>query len=232
MIMYGVKASVLIVDGTTSFRRLLRKLLSEEGFFVIEAANQIAGKVAIFSRYPDLMILDPHLPDGDGIDLLGEIREHSDIPVLILTEFDAEDYKVRAFDTGADDYIVKPFSGRELIARLRAQLRRRTSHVIAGQEIIEFGGIRVDTAQRAVTRQGELLHLTPLEYGLLTQLIRHPYRVFSHKELLNAVWGSTHDHDTHYLRVYMGNLRKKIELDPIKPKHLRTEVNVGYRFVP
>jgi two-component system, OmpR family, KDP operon response regulator KdpE len=211
VIMYGVKASVLIVDGTTSFRRLLRKLLSEEGFFVIEAANQIAGKVAIFSRYPDLMILDPHLPDGDGIDLLGEIREHSDIPVLILTEFDAEDYKVRAFDTGADDYIVKPFSGRELI---------------------EFGGIRVDTAQRAVTRQGELLHLTPLEYGLLTQLIRHPYRVFSHKELLNAVWGSTHDHDTHYLRVYMGNLRKKIELDPIKPKHLRTEVNVGYRFVP
>jgi two-component system KDP operon response regulator KdpE len=183
------------------------------------------------TRRPDLLVLDLGLPDGDGVVLIRELRTWSNVPVLVLSARATEHDKVEALDAGADDYLVKPFGARELLARVRAHLRRSIKGPPGGAAI-EFGDVKIDLARRIVERAGETVHVTPIEYRLLTRLAAHPHCVLTHRQLLNAVWGPNHSEDTHYLRVYMGQLRKKFERDPAQPRHLVTETGIGYRFVP
>jgi len=222
---------VLIVEDEAEIRRFVKLSLELEGFEVCEADTVQRGLIEAATRHPEMVVLDLGLPDGDGVDLIRDLRTWSDIPVLVLSARSAEQDKIGALDAGADDYLVKPFSAGELLARVRAHMRRRT-RTGTGNTVIEFGCIFVDLARRTVQRAGEPLHLTPIEYRLLTHLTAHPHCVFTHRQLLNAVWGSGHAQDTQYLRVYMGNLRKKIESDTSKPRHLLTETGIGYRFVP
>ena len=183
------------------------------------------------SAKPDMVVLDLGLPDGDGVDFIRDLRSWSDIPIIVLSARTSEVDKVAALDAGADDYLVKPFGTAELLARVRAQLRRHTRTPGAGQNIFEFGKVRIDFGRRIVEREGKPLHLTPIEYRLLSYLTSNPDSVLTHRQLLKNVWGSSHADDSHYVRIYMGQLRKKIEDDPSQPKHIVTEAGVGYRFI-
>jgi len=223
---------VLVVEDEAEIRRFVRLSLELEGFEVHEADGVKRGLIEAGTRRPDLVVLDLGLPDGDGVDLIRDLRTWSDVPVLVLSARTGEEDKIGALDAGADDYLVKPFSAGELLARVRAHLRRCTSGVTDGSTVIEFGDVKIDLTRRTVERAGESLHLTPIEYRLLTDLTAHPHCVRTHRQVLNAVWGSSHAEDTHYLRVYMGHLRRKIEVEPSQPRHLLTEAGVGYRFVP
>jgi len=176
-------------------------------------------------------VLDLGLPDGDGVELIRELRKWSAVPVIVLSARSAESDKIVALDAGADDYLVKPFGSGELMARVRAQLRRHSQQVSSGESQISFGDVQIDLAKRSVVRDQALLHLTPIEYKLLTHLASQPDRVITHQQLLKAVWGPGHAEDTHYVRVHMANLRKKVENNPSMPRHLITEAGVGYRFV-
>lgn len=213
-------------------RRFLRLTLQAEGYTVHEASTLVRGLIEAATRCPDLLVVDLGLPDGDGIDLIQELRQWSAAPVIILSARSNEDEKIRALDFGADDYLVKPFSTGELMARVRAQLRRGQKNAIDGSSMIRFGNITIDLARRIVSCYEKPLHLTPIEYKLLTYLASQPDRVVTHGQLLKSVWGPGHTEDTHYVRVHMGNLRKKIEINPSMPQHLLTETGVGYRFVP
>lgn len=224
-------ARILVVEDEAAIRRFVHHTLQREGFEVFEADNVERGLIEAASRRPDLLVLDLGLPDGDGVDLIRDLRTWSDIPVLVLSARCAEDDKVEALDAGADDFLVKPLGASELLARVRAHLRRRAGGV-RGSPAIEFDNVKIDMARRIVERMGETIHLTRIEYRLLTHLATHPHCVLTHRQLLNAVWGPYHSEDTHYLRVYMGQLRKKIEQDPAQPRHLLTETGIGYRFVP
>ena len=184
------------------------------------------------TRRPDLVVLDLGLPDGDGIDFIRGLRAWSQIPVIVLSARTMEADKIAALDAGADDYLVKPFGTGELLARVRAQLRRHPRANAEAPSVLEFGDVRIDLVHRGVERGGAALHLTPIEYRLLTHLAAHPNRVLTHPQLLKAVWGPSHSEDTHYVRIYMGHLRAKLEADPSQPQHLVTELGVGYRFVP
>ena len=178
-----------------------------------------------------LALLDLRLPDGDGIDLIRQMRQACDLrPVIVLTARDQVSDRVRGLQAGADDYLVKPFGSGELNARVRAQLRRHQQQTPGGAPQIAFGDVIIDLVQRKVERAGEVLHLTPIEYKLLTHLATQPDRVITHAQLLKAVWGPGHQDDMHYVRVHMANLRKKIEAQPSMPKHLVTETGVGYKF--
>ena len=222
---------VLIVEDEAAIRRFVRMALQSEGLEVHEAESLQRGIIEAGTRRPDLLVLDLGLPDGDGVDLIREVRTWSETPILVLSARTDEDDKVVALDSGADDYLVKPFGTPELLARVRAQLRRRVK--VAGEHsVLEFDDIRIDLARRAVERDGAPVHLTPLEYRLLIHLCAHPDRVLTHRQLLKAIWGPSHETDTQYLRVFMGGLRKKIEVNPSEPRHLVTETGVGYRFVP
>jgi len=224
---------VLVVEDEPEIRRFVGLSLRREGFEVFEADGVERGLIEAGTRRPELIVLDLGLPDGDGVDLIRELRGWSDMPVLVLSARTGEADKVEALDAGADDYLVKPFGAAELLARVRAHLRRRAAAgAPAGTSAIEFGDVRIDLGRRVVERAGENLHLTPIEYRLLTHLAGHPDCVLTHRQLLHAVWGPNHGEDTHYLRVYMGQLRKKIERDPAQPRHLVTETGIGYRFVP
>jgi len=223
---------VLVVEDEAEIRRFVRLSLETEGFDVYEADGVQRGLIEAGTRRPDLVVLDLGLPDGDGVDLIRDLRAWSDVPVLVLSARTTEEDKIGALDAGADDYLVKPFSAGELLARVRAHLRRRARGGADGSTLIEFGDVKIDLARRTVERAGQPLHLTPIEYRLLTHLTGHPHCVRTHRQLLNAVWGSSHSEDTQYLRVYMGQLRKKIEADPSQPRHLSTETGIGYRFVP
>jgi two-component system KDP operon response regulator KdpE len=225
-------ARVLVVEDEAEIRRFVRLALTMEGFEVHEADGLKRGLIEAATRRPDLVVLDLGLPDGDGVDLIRDLRTWSDVPVLVLSARSTEDDKIAALDAGADDYLVKPFGAGELLARVRAHLRRRAAGSTAGSSLLEFGDVKVDLARRAVERAGQPLHLTPIEYRLLTHLASHPQCVLTHRQVLAAVWGAGHQEDTHYLRVYMGQLRKKIESDPSQPRHLVTETGIGYRFVP
>jgi two-component system KDP operon response regulator KdpE len=196
------------------------------------------GLIEAGTRRPDLVVLDLGLPDGDGVDLIRDLRTWSAMPIIVLSARSAESSKIAALDAGADDYLVKPFGSGELTARVRAQLRRsqRSSNAEA-VPLIQFGNITVDLARRTVERRAgkqgsEALHLTPIEYKLLIHLASQPDRVITHQQLLKAVWGPGHAEDTHYVRVHMANLRKKVEDNASMPRHLRTEAGIGYRFVP
>ena len=225
-------ARILVVEDETEIRRFVCQSLERDGFDVYEADTLARASIEASSRRPELLVLDLGLPDGDGVDLIRQLRTWSDVPILILSARTDEHDKIEAPDAGADDYLIKPFSVGELLARVRAQLRRSSAGPRSNQAVVEFGSVRIDVARRSVERDGEAVRLTPIEYRLLTHLATHPHCVLTHRQLLHAVWGPNHSEDTHYLRVYMGQLRKKIEADPAQPAHLVTETGIGYRFVP
>ena len=240
--MTDLPTHILIVEDEADIRRFVRLTLETEGHTVHEAATLQRGLIEAGTRRPDLVVLDLGLPDGDGVDLIRDLRTWSAMPIIVLSARSAEASKIAALDAGADDYLVKPFGSGELMARVRAQLRR--SQRASGAEatpVIQFGPITVDLARRTVERRtqsngegdgSEALHLTPIEYKLLTYLASQPDRVITHAQLLKAVWGPGHAEDTHYVRVHMANLRKKVEDNASMPRHLRTEAGIGYRFVP
>ena len=223
---------ILIVEDEVEIRRFVRMSLATDGFEVLEADGFQRGLIEAGTRRPDLVVLDLGLPDGDGIEFIQDLRAWSDMPVLVLSARTTEQDKIRALDAGADDYLAKPFGAGELLARVRAQLRRRARAGADGNSAIEFGDVRIDLVQRSVEKAGKPVHLTPIQYRLLVHVVGHPNCVRTHRQLLHAVWGSSHGDDTPYLRVYMGQLRKKVENDPSQPRHLLTEAGVGYRFVP
>lgn len=222
---------VIVVEDEAKIRRFVRMSLESEGCQVFEADSVQRGLIETGTRKPDMVVLDLGLPDGDGMDLIRDLRTWSDIPVIVLSARTAEADKVKALDAGADDYLIKPFGAAELLARVRAQLRRRTRGAGFGKSVLTFGKIRVDFSRRVVERENEPLHLTPIEYRLLAYLTSNADSVLTHRQLLKNVWGPAHAEDSHYVRVYMAHLRKKIEDDPSQPKHLLTEAGVGYRFV-
>jgi len=223
---------VLVVEDEVEIRRFIRLSLQAEALDVSEADSVHRGLIEVGTRRPDLVVLDLGLPDGDGIDFIRGLRTWSEIPIIVLSARTMEADKIAALDAGADDYLVKPFGSGELLARVRAQLRRHPRANADVQSVLEFGDVRIDLVRRTVERGGAALHLTPIEYRLLTHLASHPDRVLTHPQLLRAVWGPSHSEDTHYVRIYMGHLRAKLEADPSQPQHLITELGVGYRFVP
>jgi two-component system KDP operon response regulator KdpE len=220
---------VVIVEDEPQIRRFLRTALEAEGCTVFEAATAERGLIEAGTRKPDLVVLDLGLPDRDGVDVVRDIRSWSTVPILILSARTDERDKVAALDAGADDYLTKPFGVAELQARVRALLRRTARQ--AQEPVVSFGEVEVDLARRVVLRAGAEVHLTPIEYRLLTQLIANAGRVMTHRQLLREVWGPGHAEDTHYLRVYMTGLRRKLEADPTMPRHIRTESGVGYRLL-
>lgn len=230
--MNTVPAKVLVIEDEKQIRRFVRMALEEDACSVTEAESVREGLLEAGSRKPDLLILDLGLPDGNGIDLIKDLRGWSDVPVLILSARTQENDKIDALDAGADDYLTKPFSVGELRARVRALLRRRSRSGDAASPIIEFGDVSVDLSRRVVTRHGEAVHLTPIEYRLLATLLGHPGKVLTQRNLLREIWGPSYIESSHYLRVYVGHLRSKLEDDPTQPKHLLTETGVGYRFQP
>lgn len=225
-------AKVLVIEDEKQIRRFVRVALKEEGCQVAEAETMAQGLLEAGARQPDLLILDLGLPDGNGIDLIRNLRGWSDTPVLILSARSQEHDKIDALDAGADDYLTKPFSVGELRARVRALLRRRSRNAESASPIVEFGQVLVDFSRRLVTRNGEAVHLTPIEYRLLTVLAGHPGKVLTQRNLLREIWGPSYIESSHYLRVYVGHLRQKLEDDPTQPKHFLTETGVGYRFQP
>ncbi len=225
-----LRARILVVEDEPDIRRFVRLALQSEDHEVFEAPTLQRGLIEAGSRRPELAIVDLGLPDGDGVDLIRDLRTWSTAPVIVLSARSGEADKVAALDAGADDYLVKPFGAAELLARVRAQLRRQALGQGASEPVLRFGAVSVDFARRVVERDGEPLHLTPIEYRLLTHLASQPDRVVTHQQLLKAVWGPGHAQDTHYVRVHMANLRKKVEVDPSMPAHLLTEAGIGYRF--
>jgi two-component system KDP operon response regulator KdpE len=228
--MTELRPHVILIEDEATIRRFVRLALEAEGCEVFEAATLQRGLIEAGTRRPDLVVLDLGLPDGDGVDFIRELRAWSAIPVIVLSARTEEAEKVRALDAGADDYLTKPFGTAELAARVRAHLRRRGTNTNPST-VVSFGGVKVDLAKRTVEKDGAPLHLTPIEYRLLTSLLASPGCVLTHRQLLKAVWGPSHAEDAHYVRVYMGQLRKKIEADPARPQHILTEAGVGYRFV-
>lgn len=213
-------------------RRFVRMALEDAGHEVFEADSVRRGLIEASSRRPDLVVLDLGLPDGDGVDLICDLRGWSNMPVIVLSARSSETDKIAALDAGADDYLVKPFGAGELIARVRAQLRRYSRQTPAGESQIRFGDICIDLPSRVIKRNHQLIHLTPIEYRLLTFLVSQPNRVVTHRQLLNAIWGPGHTEDIHYVRVHMANLRKKIEENASMPRYLVTETGIGFRFIP
>ncbi|MGQ5525326.1 response regulator [Chitinimonas sp. PSY-7] len=222
-------ARLLVVEDDTHIRRFLRTALEAADFSVFEAANVARGLIEASSRQPDLLIVDLGLPDRDGRELIAELRGWSSAPVIVLSARDREEDKVAALDAGADDYLVKPFGVPELLARVRAQLRRSSVNIGGdASAVVQFGEVSIDLAARVVQRNGQPIHLTPTEYRLLAALIKGHGRVLTHQQLLLETWGPGYAERGHYLRIFMGNLRQKLEADPSQPQHLLTELGVGY----
>lgn len=221
---------IIIIEDEPQIRRFVRAALESEQHAVVEAATGKLGVMEVGTRRPDLVIVDLGLPDRDGVEVVRDIRSWSNVPILILSARIDETDKVVALDAGADDYLTKPFGVPELLARVRAMLRRSACAHTQDTPNIRFGNVDVNLVQRTVTRNEESVHLTSIEYRLLTQLIANSGRVLTHRTLLRHVWGPNHADNTHYLRVYMSNLRRKLEDDPNVPKHILTESGVGYRL--
>jgi len=223
---------VIVVEDEANIRRFIKLTLESENCEVFEADGVKRGLIEAGTRRPDLVVLDLGLPDGDGIDFIRDFRSWSGIPIIVLSARTAEADKVAALDAGADDYLTKPFGADELAARVRAHLRRHFKTGATESATFEFGHMRVDFARRVVEKDGQPIHLTPIEFRLLAYLIANPDCVLTHRQLLKAVWGPSHAEDSHYVRVYMGHVRKKVEDDPARPRHIVTESGVGYRFLP
>lgn len=223
------KLRILVIDDELQIRKLLRVALTGHGYDVTEASNGMDGLIEATGCKPDLIILDMGLPDIDGVEVIKRLREWSKIPVIILSVKDREVDKVAALDAGADDYVTKPFGMGELLARIRAALRH--SPGVGDEPVLEFGDLTVDLAHRKVKVKGEDIKLTPTEYEIIRQLAVHAGKVLTHKALLKSIWGLPYENDSHYLRVYVGQLRRKIEKDPANPQHIITEPGVGYRLL-
>jgi two-component system KDP operon response regulator KdpE len=221
----------LLVEDEPQIRRFLRTALEAEDWVVHETGTLRQGLIDAGTRKPDLLILDLGLPDGDGVGLIRELRTWSAMPVIVLSARTAEREKIEALDAGADDYLTKPFGVGELLARVRATLRRRRQPPGDVSPVFRFGTVEVDTEARTVKRDGAEVHLTPVEYRLLSLLIANAGKVLTHRQILREVWGPAGVDNSHYARVYMGHLRQKLEDDPAQPKHLLTETAVGYRLV-
>jgi two-component system KDP operon response regulator KdpE len=225
-----VKSFILIVEDDPQIRRFLRASLTAEGYLYSEALTAEDAITQANARRPDLILLDLGLPDRDGLEVIRHVRESSQLPIIVLSARGQERDKIAALDLGADDYVPKPFGIGELLARIRAGLRR--SAATSRQEtVLRFGRIELDLAKRLVKVDGEPVHLTPHEYRLLQALIKHPGKVLTQRQLLNEVWGPNHLEQAQYLRVYVAQLRRKLERDPARPRHLQTEPGVGYRFL-
>jgi two-component system KDP operon response regulator KdpE len=224
-------ATIIVIEDEAQIRRFLRTTLVSEGYQVIEAETGKQGLAEAATRKPDLVILDLGLPDMDGVEVVRGIRTWSTVPVIILSARSQESDKVSALDAGADDYLVKPFGVGELLARIRVALRHVTSISTGVEEgVFSVDELRVDMTHRNVTVSGAEVHLTPLEYRLLTVLVKHAGKVLTHQLLLREVWGPNYVERAHYLRIYMGILRHKLEKDPARPRFLLTESGVGYRL--
>ena len=226
------KPMILIVEDEADIRRFVRIALEKEGMTVFEAQNARQARIDAATRKPTLAIIDLGLPDGDGKALIREMRRWSAVPILVLSARDQEREKVEALDAGADDYLVKPFGVPELLARVRAQLRRLSivSNGASSSSRVRFGGVTVDLATHEVRRGDAEVHLTPNEFRLLTALIKGHGKVLTHRQLLLEVWGPGYSDHPHYVRVCMAGLRQKLEENPSQPKHLITELQVGYRL--
>jgi two-component system KDP operon response regulator KdpE len=223
--------TVLVVEDDAQMRRFLRSSLGANGFRVVEAATLADGRSKLRAEEPTLLLLDLGLPDGDGMDLLRELRMWSWMPVIILSARGREEEKVTALDAGANDYLTKPFGAAELMARIRVALRPlREPAPVAAPDVLVAGPIRIDRSRREVTVDGEEVHLTPIEFSILTVLVQNAGRVMTHRQLLRQVWGPEAVEQVQYLRVHMVALRRKIERDPARPRWLVTEAGVGYRL--
>jgi len=222
---------ILIVEDEKEIRRFVRTALEAEGIKVFESETLQRGLIEAGTRKPDLIILDLGLPDGDGLNYIRDLRHWSSIPIIVLSARTGEEDKIAALDAGADDFLTKPFGIGELMARVRVALRR---HASSNQEtpLITFSDVSVDLINRQVKRNGEDLHLTPIEFRLLAALLANSGKVITQRQLLSQVWGPNYVEHSHYLRIYMGHLRQKMEVDATRPRHLLTETGVGYRFMP
>lgn len=230
--MTALTNQILVIEDEKQIRRFVCAALQSEGCSVIETDTIAQGLSLAATRKPELIILDLGLPDGNGVEFVQDLRNWSSLPILILSARAAEDDKIQALDAGADDYLTKPFSVGELLARVRALLRRSKATTEQENPVINFGEISVDMLQRRVTRQGQQVHLTPLEYRLLCVLIANSGKVLTHRYLLREIWGPAYAQSSHYLRIYVGHLRQKLEHDPTQPQHFLTETGIGYRFQP
>lgn len=227
-----IRPRILVVDDEPQIQRFLRPALQASDYDVITAGTGRDARREMTTRAPDLVVLDLGLPDADGKELIAELRRFSDVPIIVLSARDQESEKVEALDLGADDYVEKPFGISELLARVRSALRRRENRGHLGADVLEFGGLTIDSVSRKVTRDGARIHLTPKEYDVLLHLGRNAGRVMTHRLLLTAVWGPAHAEDVQYLRVVVGQLRAKVERDPAHPTLIQNEPAVGYRLDP
>lgn len=229
--MSSAPATVLIIEDEQQIRRFLRPAVAAAGYRLVEATTGADGVLQATQCNPDVIILDLGLPDMDGLEVIRRVREWSHRPILILSARGQEDDKVNALDAGADDYVQKPFSVSELMARVRVALRHGAT--TAGEKesaALTAGDLEIDLLRREVRRNGEPVHLTPIEFKLLATLVKHAGLVLTHRQLLKEVWGPGHAEESHYLRLFVHQLRQKLELNPARPRHLITEAGVGYRF--
>jgi two-component system, OmpR family, KDP operon response regulator KdpE len=222
---------IVLIEDEPQIRRFLRTTLTSQGYRLFEATTGADGLVEVASRQPDVAIVDLGLPDMDGLQVIRRLREWTAVPIIVLSARGQEREKVIALDAGADDYVSKPFGSDELLARIRVSLRRTVGASHEGDAAtFEVGELRVDLVRRQVSVSGVPVHLTPIEYKLLTTLVRHAGKVVTNRQLLSEVWGPAHADQGHYVRVYMGHLRHKLEAEPANPRYLLTEPGVGYRL--
>jgi two-component system KDP operon response regulator KdpE len=225
-----VSLRILVVEDDREIRSMMQSALSVEGFEVQTAVSLSEARALLTHAMPDVLVLDLGLPDGDGVELVQEVRKRHALPILIVSARHQEAQKIQMLDAGADDYLVKPFSVAELLARIRVALRHRGTTLEPAVVLHVLDDLKIDLTTRVVQRAGETVHLTPTEFNLLARLARSAGRVVTHRQLLADVWGPEFTDHTHYLRLYMGQLRAKIERDPAEPRHLLTETGVGYRL--
>ena len=225
------KAAVLLIEDEPQMRRFLKITLQGHGYRFVEAQSGQEGLTEAATRNPDIVLLDLGLPDIDGLEVTRQIREWSMVPIIVLSARDQEDDKILALDAGADDYLTKPFGAGELLARMRVALRHLSLQQTGGEDpVFTLGKLKVDFSKRHVMRDGVEVHLTPIEYKLLAVLIKHAGKVITHTQLMKEVWGPGYTDQTHYLRIYMAQLRHKLEADPARPRFLINEPGVGYRL--
>lgn len=222
---------IVLIEDDAKIRRFLRTAFVNNGYRLFEASTGTDGLVEAATRQPDVVIVDLGLPDLDGVEVIRRLREWTSVPVIVLSARGQESDKVAALDAGADDYVSKPFGPGELLARVRVAVRHAARTATGEDATFTVGDLRVDLARRLVFVGGKEVHLTPIEYKLLTALVRHAGKVLTHAQLLKEVWGPSHESEAHYLRIYIMQLRRKLEANPTRPRYLRTEPGVGYRLV-